>query len=84
MSRLRWLFTVRRIHSLRRLQVNRFSASWVRLGIVGMVVSFVVNMAVADPLPDPIAVVCAVVFLASFVLLVAGTVRAVRSRRVMS
>ena len=64
--------------------MNRFSESWVRLGIGGMVVSFVVNMAVADPWPDPIAVVCIVVFLASFVLLAAGTVRAVRSKRVMS
>ena len=64
--------------------MTRSSSSWVRYGIIGMAVSFVVNMAAADPLPDPIAVVCAVVFVASFALLIAGTVRAVQSKRVAS
>ena len=60
--------------------MERSSATWVRLGIIGMVVSFIANMVLADPLPDPVAIVCFTVFAISFLLLIAGTVRTVRSK----
>lgn len=60
--------------------MDRFIASGVRLGLAGMVVSFLVNMVAADPLPDPLAIVCFTAFGLSFLLLLAGTVHALRSR----
>jgi hypothetical protein len=60
----------------------RSSKTLIRLGAIGMVLSFLVNMTMADPLPDPIAVVAMFVFAVSFVVLVVGSVQAVRARGV--
>jgi hypothetical protein len=60
----------------------RSSKTLIRAGAIGMVLSFLVNMTMADPLPDPVAIVAMIVFVASFVALVVGALQAVRTRRV--
>lgn len=60
--------------------MSQSSTTWIRFGIAGMILSFGANMVLADPLPDPVAIVCMTGFLASFLVLLAGTVRALRAK----